>query len=270
MLLLLIWLHVMASGDSGVTWLEISRSTPFYSKPDTESRVLLTLQSGDRVAVREKTGEFQRVQFRQNDKWRTGYVLGLDLMKMKAVQPRDWGGGLVMMRTTLEHEGRAFSTEDQVNYTTDAYASTASSYGVAAQVHDVHFWRFFFGRRNTYYKTKAHNDVGSTDRDVELKHKMWSVLVQKMWTPYKRWKFIYLGGGVEGARATDVTLKMNGAQLTTTEEDLPVYFGVQAVAGAQFFLPLNLSVFAEVRPLMYFHDPTIKGLEIAGGLLFWP
>jgi len=271
MLYILIWLLINPLAEAKVQWARLARPSPLYAKPNTESRVLVMLKAGDRVAVRESLGEFRRVQYRQKDKWRTGYVFNLDLSPSEqAEKPRQWGAGWTAFQTSFEHEGKKFTTVDEVNYTTDAYKSTATSYGVIAQLRDSHFWRFFLGRRMTKWKTTARNDVSPKESEVTLDHKMWSFITQKAWTPLSRWKILYLGGGIEAARATDMKLTINGSKLVTSEEDLPFYFGGHAMAGAQVQLPFRLSLFAEFRYTVYLHDPAIQGTEIAGGILYWP
>lgn len=262
------------AGAAAVEWAQLQQEAPVYARPSVDAKVLFKAKAGEKLAIRKRGLEFSRVQVKRDGKWKSGYLLNEDLFKEPEAPSKisgDWGVGGGFLYTQLQHKGKSFETEDQVQYTTDAYSSTSMSPFFVIQYLQRDFWRVFATYRMTDYTSKARTNVsGSQERKVELQHKMFSVIVQRLWTPFAADVF-YFGGGVEMSKSMSADLKLGGNKVPVATEDLPTYFGGQGVVGGQFQFASWLSAFVEVRGLVYLNQsPTVMGAEAAAGLLIWP
>ena len=75
--------QVMAAPPQPVDVLAV-RQTPIYAKPTPESPVVLYLQSGERMALYEKRGEYRRVRFVYSSRTHQGYIAQADAEEILA------------------------------------------------------------------------------------------------------------------------------------------------------------------------------------------
>jgi hypothetical protein len=247
----------------------IPHEADVLNAPAVDSSVLLRVKAGERVAVaKDRTGGFYRVRLKQEGVVLTGYMAPIDL-GLADLSPRPWGFGGGAVYSALFQKGKNFTTDDSVQYTTTEYKSTSVSPFLTLQVHDDDFWRLTLAYKKAHFRTTASTDViGSSAQPVTLDETFLSALLQGGWTPFKQHAF-YLGGGAEVAKAIAIDLKMGGSNLTTTAQDEPIYLGLQAFLGGQWFFG-PVSVFVEARYEGILNQaPIIYDLEAAGGILFW-
>lgn len=258
-----------------VEWMHLPKEATVYAKPNMDADVVHEAEAGEKIGVRKRGLEYSRIQYKSDGKWRMGYIMNEDLFAeaspVKALKPRgDWGLGGGGLYTRLQHAGKNFETEDQVKYETDAYESTSTSYFTVVQWMSEDFWRLFATYRTTDYKSRARtNVVGAQTRDVELQHQMFSVILQRMWTPFSS-KIFYFGVGGEISSSLSAKLTLGGNNVPVEKQDLPTYAGLQGVVGGQFQMTSWLSAFVEIRMLAYLNQsPTVLGGEVAAALLYW-
>ncbi|MGE3683191.1 MAG: hypothetical protein AB7G93_15820 [Bdellovibrionales bacterium] len=243
-------------------------------KPDLDARIQFFVQKGEILfLLPSKYDGFSRVRVRRSGRWVGGYLFTDDL-EVKPERKLDraaWGLGGSGVWTQLRHSGLKFETRDQVNYTTEDYASQATSPYIVAQFGRRRFWRVTLGQRMTRYETRARDDVSQSSRKATLEHEMISVTAQTAWSPFSSFEPFYAGFGVEFARATSTTLTLEGTKLSLDDaESLPFYLGAQGLLGFQFFLSPRFSLFLEGRALAFPNQsPPIYGGEAAGGLIYW-
>ncbi len=271
----LLWLWLGCSALAQIAWLEAPENNiPVYAKPQANARVLYYTNEGERLAIRSKHGEFTKVQIRRGGKWRVGYAYSYDLEegseeRRRSAATSNLGVGAGALYTHLQQGSKSFETEDQVQYQTTNFTSGAMSFGLALQFGRTDFWRLLATYRRTEYKTTATTNVSTAGREVEIEHTMASGGLQRVWN--LRWDALYIGAGVEVARALATTVKIAGSDVPTSDQDFPTYVGVQGVLGLQFPLPGSFSLFLEARPLAYVNQsPIVMGTEVAASLLYWP
>lgn len=254
-----------------VRWVYLPKASPIYASARSEARLLFIASEGEKVAVRQQGGLYSRVSVKRDGKWRHGYILSSDL-KARGSGPRGnfgFGGGGIF--THLQHGGKSFETEDQVQYETEDFTSTSFSPFILAQYLKENFWRLILAYRQTDYTSSAITDIpNAVPRDLELQHFMYSGTIQKMWTPLAK-PNLYFGLGLEVSRTSEVHLALGGQELPVASEDLPTYFGGHLAVGFQQDIWNGFSFFVEGRGLLYVNQsPIILGAEIAGGLMYWP
>ena len=271
-LILYIWLLFAPAYAVPVEWVTLPHSIPVYTRP-VEGAPLLTMSTaGEKIAVRQRGALWARVQIKRLGQWKMGYLTVADLDGPGVSTPRgDFGFGAGGLFTYLSHGAKKFMTDDHVEYTTGDFTSTTASPTLVLQYGRESFWRLLLTYRLTDYISDTVTDLpGAQARELSLSHTMFSVAVQKVWTPLAK-PILYLGLGLEVSRATSAELEMGGVKLPVADEDLPTYVGGHGVVGVQIDLARPLSAFAEVRALGYFNQtPLVYGVEGAGGLIFWP
>lgn len=269
----LLGLLISLSAAAQSSWIEAPIDhIPILQKANSESRVLYYTNEGERLGVLQSGRGFVKVKVYRNGKWRLGYIYAKDLQPGGRNESPVKGLGILAgpLFTYLQQGAKSFTTEDQVNYTTDAFTSTALSFAVGVQMGRKDFWRALLAYRQTDYSSEARTDVaGAPARDVVVQHQMISGTFQKLWTSRSGW--IYYGAGVELSKAIGATVKIGGVDVPTGDESLPMYMGLQGILGFQFKLSRKLSMFIEVRPIAYPNqDPMVMGTEAAAALIFWP
>lgn len=267
LLLTLTFVH----GES-LEWVTLPKAIPVFTKPEMGAALLVMTNEGEKVAVRQRGAAYTRVQVKRDGKWKAGYVLTSDFENPEVSSPRgQFAFGLGGLYSYLHHAKKEFETDDQVQYTTDSFSSSTFSPFLTIQYGNQNFWRLHLAYRTTEYSSSASTDVpGSVPRDLSLEHSMISGVVQKMWTPLGR-PVLYLGVGIEAARAIDANLSLGGVNLTVASGDLPTYLGGHLAFGGQLEMGRSLSAFAEFRAGGYFNQsPIIMSAEGALGLMFWP
>jgi hypothetical protein len=168
-------------------------------------------------------------------------------------------------------KGKSFQTDDEVQYTTTDYTSTAFSPALVVQTDEQDFWRLTIAQKKTHYKAVATEDVvGTQPQGIDLQQTFLSALLQRAWTPHSMQK-LYYGLGVEVAKATSVSLQLGARILPTASDDMPLYVGAQGFGGGEWPLTHSLSIYGEAR-LEYVmnQSPGILAAEAAVGLLYWP
>lgn len=253
-------------------WVTLPKAIPVFARPESGAPLLVMTTEGERVAVRQRGDQFTRVQVKREGKWRVGYVLTSDFENPEVSTPRgNFAFGLGGMFTYLHHAKKEFETDDQVQYTTDAFSSSTFSPFLTVQYGQRNFWRLQLAYRTTEYSSSASTDVpGAAPRELSLEHTMISGELQKVWTPFVS-PALYFGGGFEIARAIDADLVLGGVRLPVASSDLPTYIGGHLVVGGQLDMARWLSAYAELRTGGYFNQsPVIMSVEGALGFLFWP
>jgi len=273
MVILLSLLCAFGLAQAQNTSLLLPKAAPVYAQPKSEARLLFMAKEGERVVVRKKGPRYSSVEIRRGGQWKTGFILNSDLVRETSWgRPRgDFGMGGGGLYSYFRHAGKSFETDDQVQYTTTEFTSTAASPFVLIQFFHEDFWRLILTYRRTDFESSASTNVpGARPRELRLQHTMFSAIIQKMWTPLKS-KNWYSGLGVEVSRATEAHLVLGANQLPVASEDLPTYFGGHLAMGAQLDLRWRLSLFTELRVTGYFNqDPMVFGAEVGAGLIYWP
>lgn len=250
--------------------IELPSGAVVYERPTPEARVLARLKSGSKVSIGGRNiGGFRKVRFKRSGRLVEGYVLS-EALQTPDIDPPSlgWGGG--MMLSNLAQAGKSFSTQDQVTYTTSNYSSQAVFPALHLQWGlDTGFWRFSAFQRTVHFKTSAKTDViGASDLPVIVEHKFFSASVQKAWPLFTKF---YYGVGLEFSKASSTKVTLSGRDLQTSDEDMPVYMGVQALSGFQSLIMGRFSFFAEAHILAIANQsPMIFGYEAVAGLLYWP
>jgi hypothetical protein len=268
----LLWLLIGPLAWSQIQWMEApDNHLPIFAKPSSSSRVLYYTNEGEELGVRSKTGDFTKIQVKRSGKWRAGYIYTRDLLSQKpAATTSGLGVGGGVMYSYLQQGSKSFETEDQVQYQTSDFTSTALSFDFALQYGRRDFWRLIGAYRRTDYSTTARTNVSATSNDVRVQHSMVSVAGQKVWN-FGKSDALYFGAGAEFARALSATVKVGNSNVPTSDEDLPTYMGVQGILGLQFKMGSSLSCFAEFRPLLYLNQsPMVMGAELVVNALYWP
>jgi len=271
-LVLTLLLHITGALAADLEWLNMPKATPVYVQPRAGAQILVMTQEGEKIALRQRGKTYSRVQVKRDGKWRLGYVVNSDLESPEVVTSRgDFGFAGGGMYSYLRHGGKEFETDDQVQYSTEEFASSSFSPFLLVQYGQEDFWRLIVAYRLTEYSSTATTDVpGARPRDLTLRHSMISVTIQKMWTPLAK-PVLYYGLGVEMSRALEAELILGGIELPVASEDLPTYVGGHVAVGGQLDMGRSLAAFAELRMGGYFNQsPIILDVEAAVGLLFWP
>ena len=260
------------AGAADIEWLNMPKAVPVYTKPLEGASLLVMTKEGERIAVRKRGSIYTRVQVKRAGKWRVGYVFSSDLESPDVVTSRgEFGFGAGGMYSYLKHAGKDFETDDQVQYSTEDFTSSSFSPFFLVQYGQQDFWRFIFTYRLTAYTSSASTDLpGASGRTLTLDHTMYSVILQKMWTPFSK-PNVYYGFGLEASKAGDAELVLGGINLPVASEDLPTYLGGHAALGGQLDFGRSLSAFAELRLGGFMNQtPFILSAEVALGMLFWP
>jgi hypothetical protein len=255
-----------------IEWLNLPTAVPVFAKPAEGASLLVMTKEGERIGVRRRGKTYTRVQVQRAGKWKVGYVFNTDLESTEAIASRgEFGFGAGGLYSYLRHGGKDFETNDQVQYSTEDFASSSFSPSLMVQFGQDDFWRFVFNYRLTAYTSSAKNDLpGASVRSLSLDHTMYSVILQKMWTPLSKPVFYY-GFGLEASKAGDAQLVLGGINLPVSAKDLPTYLGGHAALGGQIDFGRSFSAFSEFRLGAFVNQsPFILSAEIAVGILFWP
>jgi hypothetical protein len=271
-LLLSLFFMINTAGAEEIEWLNLPNAVPVFTKPIEGASLLVMTKEGERIVIRKRGDRYTRVQVLRGGKWRAGYVFNTDLESPDVVTSRgEFGFGAGGLYSYLQHAGKDFETDDQVQYSTEDFMSTSFSPFLLMQYGQEDFWRFIFTYRLTAYTSSANTNLSATNgRALSLDHTMYSAILQKMWTPLAKPVFYY-GFGLEASKAGDAKLVLGGSHLPVAAEDLPTYLGGHAAVGGQFDFGRSLSAFAELRLGGYVNQtPFILSAEAALGVLYWP
>lgn len=275
---MLILLQILLSSALGTaqtsTVITVHGNLAVYEKPLVGSEVMFYAVEGEKLRLigPVKNG-FRRVTTEADDGINEGFVRERDLRRSERLGPPlgRWGFGGGMMYTYLQQEREPFSTADDVTYKPSDYTSKGTAPLLAIQRRRDNFWRIILARKFINYTGTAKTDLaGSKDQDVKLELLFYSLAFEKAWNPWRK-RPPYFGFNFEVAKAMSQKLTLNHVELATDKSVLPVYVGVQALAGASFFVHRRLSLYIEAKAGgVWNQSPVILQVEGAAGLLYWP
>jgi hypothetical protein len=125
------------------------------------------------------------------------------------------------------------------------------------------------GLRENHFKGTAKTDVTGTEEPITLEQKLFSLRYQRAWNPLS-FKPLYWGIGAELARGTTQKVMMGGAEIPTSAENLPLYLGVNMMAGLQVPLGRRFSLAAEAYASAFLNQSTpVFETGLSGLLLVW-
>lgn len=268
----LIFMCLSATGAEPIVMYSPS-TMPVYREPKPTARKMFFLARGERVLVIRAVGDWTRVRIHRGTRDLEGYVetSRLAAHMTDAPLPDDgWAVGALFLYSRLSQNGKKFTTEDEVSYSTSRYSSETASPYLAFQLQRHDFWRFIIGRRETRFKGTASTDIsGAKPQRVELMHSLFSVGFQRAWSPFLFFRPFYMGIGAEMARGTSIKLKLDGVDYPTSEKDRPLYIGLHGLTGLEFFLGRRISVSTELRAGSFLNQ-SVPVLEVGGGATaFW-
>jgi hypothetical protein len=274
----LVWLVLVGGGLANAqTILKAPREIPVYQSTMDDPRVIFYLRKGEPVSVAPaRHPEYYEIRVNRNGKARAGYIQKLEVEEFEQkVNVYDVGGtkswalALGGQYTSLTQGSKSFDTQEPVHYTTTQFKSSASSIFVSVQMDYNDFWRLTLAQKKTHYTSTARDNVSTRVQNINLEQTFVSVLLQKAWCPFQ-WKLWYFGLGLEAAKATAVSLKLDAVEVPTTSDNMPLYLGGQLFVGAHVLLAKTFSLFTEFRyEQIVNQSPPISGLEISLGFLYW-
>jgi hypothetical protein len=252
--------------------ITVHGTMPVYSQPKKGAEILFYTVEGEKLRVQGRARRGYR-KVRSGNGAASGYVRESDLRRSERLGSPlgKWGFGGGGAYTYLSQAREPFSTSDQVTYKPSSYKSTAFAPLLGVQRGRRDFWRFILARKMVRFRGSAKTDVaGSSEQKVTLDMDFWSLEATKAWSPW-RGVPVYFGFDFELAKATSQVLTLNSVVLPTSGTGLPIYAGLQAVAGACFYTRKHWSLYTEARAGGIWNQaPVIFEAEAALGVLFWP
>jgi hypothetical protein len=256
------------------TIMYVPASTPVYSNPLEDATKMFFLARREKVLVIGVEGDFSKIHVKRNGRVMQGYVLTSQLasrLEPLPIPDEGYGFGPGMVYTQLTQNGKSFQTEDQVTYTTSTYSSKQTSPFLLLQIGRHDFWRIWLGLRSVAFTGSARTDItGAPSKSVDLRYKMIDLGLQRAWTPFSFFRPLYMGFGMEAARATSMKLTLNNMVLPTQDSDLPLYLGAHGVVGFHFILSKKVSAAVEVRAGSYLNQSVpVMAFEGSGAVFWW-
>lgn len=274
-LILTLWLALFPPATHAqAKIIQAPRAAVVRQGPGDGYKQVFILRKGERLAVTGQEGDYSRIKVKRAGQIIGGYVLRAEISGDGSKDPlaeEGWGLGFGPMYSQLTQSAKSFQTKDEVRYTTSAYTSLTVSPYVFLQYKRRNFYRAFFGYRLTRFKGSAKTDIpGAGTQSLLVQHKLISGGLQIAWSPIQSLRAFYAGFGAEAAKATAVSVELDGVELPTASDDLPVYMGVHALAGLQFFFNQTLSLTAEMRAGSYVNQSEpVFSVEAGAAVFYW-
>ena len=221
-------------------------------EPHPRSRTIFFTKANEEVTILgDSDGEYTRVSvFREGD-LEVGYAKTEELFPQKTALKknskayRGLGAGAYWVH--LSQLGKTFVGSDQVKSTTSDNSSQSLGTVLVYQKGYRDFWRLSVGLLETNFRGTATKDVGiNLFESLLIQHQMVSVGFERAWQLFGSSNYYY-GFGGQTAMAQRMKILLGGVEVETTAQDLPIFFGLQGLVGAQIPLNSSLSGFLELR-----------------------
>lgn len=233
--------------------LQVLEELAVYADANLKSAVISRLNRGDMVVISPKIyGRFRKVLITYKGKPTGGYVL-ITQIKRSQIREReveeengrkpyksDYAVGVAVVGSYLRQGESSFQLSDNTAYQTSVFMSTSFFMSIFADMPLNLRWslRPYLTLRTTKFKGTAIQQnaaPGTTRKNVSREQSLTGVgLLAKRYSEGGGW---WWGGGAELAMGNKVTVKVDGIEVPTSDEDKPFFLMGSVAAGGDIPIP---------------------------------